>query len=167
MTEEVDLTPEEIEAAQAEMEKNKAEKTQADGEDKELEQQEDPSTEEPSAEEPIKKTKSVEKIVKEYVQVNHSKPIWQLPPSEVTNEQYNEFYHVFCKEKSEPLAHGHFRVEGDFNFTALVFIPKDHRYNPMDPSEFKNRKKVSLFVHKIFINDAVTDYLPTLELSLD
>jgi HSP90 family molecular chaperone len=176
VTEEVDLTPEELEAAQAELEKKSAEKkaeaekkkaealekgeNPQDAEDQEIQQEDDASTEEPAAE-PLKKTKSVERIVKEYVQVNHSKPIWQLLPAEVTQEQYNEFYHVFCKEKSDPLMHGHFRVEGDFNFTALVFVPKDHRYNPMDPNDLKNRKKVSLFVRKVFINDKVTDYLPS------
>ena len=45
-------------------------------------------------------------------------------PSEVTDEEYNEFYKSFSKDSDEPMAKSHFTAEGEVTFKSILFVPK-------------------------------------------
>ena len=181
VSEEVPLTEEELaeqeakrlEAAEeaakkkAEKEAKKAEK--AEKAEKEVKEGEEPEEEadeadvdesEETPKEP-KTTKTVEKIVKEFVQVNHQKPIWQKAAKDVSKEEYDEFYHAFSKEKTSPLTYSHFNVEGDLVFKGLLYVSKGPEYNPMDPNDVKNKKKLSLYVRRVLIPENLEDAIPS------
>ena len=97
-------------------------------------------------------------IVWDYERVNDLKPLWSRKPSEVTDEEYNNFYKGFAKDNTEPLAHEHFSAEGDINFRGLLFIPSKPPPGLYDINHKKNDLK--LYVKRVFITDDFTEILP-------
>lgn len=59
----------------------------------------------------------------EWVQVNDAKALWTLPPKDVTDDQYKEFYKHLTHDWQDPLCWAHNRVEGDLEYTSLLFCP--------------------------------------------
>jgi HSP90 family molecular chaperone len=78
-----------------------------------------------------KTTKEVEVKVEEWKPVNIEKAIWMKEISKVTPEEYKEFYKTFDKDFGEPLDWIHFKVEGEIEFTALIYVPKVLPYMAM------------------------------------
>lgn len=114
--------------------------------------------EEEVEEKPIK-TKKVTKTVYDWELMNDSKPIWTRKPTEVTQEEYNEFYKSLTKDSSEPLTQTHFIAEGEVTFKSLLFIPK------VQPSESFNKygsksDNIKLYVRRVFITDEFNDMMP-------
>ncbi len=70
-----------------------------------------------------KKTKTLTKTIHEWKLINDNKPIWTRPASEITKEEYHNFYKAHFKESTDPLAYNHFKLEGENRFTALIYIP--------------------------------------------
>jgi len=60
--------------------------------------------------------------------LNEKKALWSRNPDEVTEEEYNEFYKHITGDHQEPLAHVHFSMEGQINFSAVLFIPKKTQF---------------------------------------
>ncbi|TVR08020.1 MAG: molecular chaperone HtpG [Planctomycetota bacterium] len=89
-------------------------------------------------------------------QVNESQALWTRPKDDISDEQYNEFYRGACKQWDEPATRLHFNVEGQLEFTALLFIPSQ---KPMDLFE-RDRRGLNLYVRRVFIMDDCTDLLP-------
>lgn len=90
--------------------------------------------------------------------VNTASALWQRPRSEVTDEQYKDFYKHLTHAADEPLAWTHFRVEGVQEFVGLLFIP---RQAPFDLDLGVKRRGVRLFVQRVFIMDDCEEVLPT------
>jgi len=93
---------------------------------------------------------------KEWKTLNEARALWTRPKSEVTEEQYNEFYKHLAHDWDKPLAHTHFKVEGTQELTGLLFVPKKA---PFDMFERKSRG-VRLFVKRVFIMDDAEALLP-------
>ncbi|TVR45291.1 MAG: molecular chaperone HtpG [Planctomycetota bacterium] len=89
-------------------------------------------------------------------QVNASQALWTRPKEEISDEQYTEFYRGACHQWDEPATRLHFRVEGQQEFTALLFVPSQ---KPMDLFD-RDRRGLSLYVRRVFIMDDCTDLLP-------
>jgi heat shock protein 90kDa beta len=70
------------------------------------------------------KPKTEKRNVTEWSHLNDNKPIWLRPASDISEDDYNSFYHSISKGKEDPLRHIHFRGEGDVEFKALLFVPK-------------------------------------------
>lgn len=125
--------------------------TSEDGEEKV-----DVESEKPAEEKP--KTKTVEKVINEWNQVNQNKPIWTKSSTDITDEEYNQLYRSLSSEIDDPLTHIHFTAEGNIAFTSVLYIPTKAPQNMFDPSEKKS--KVKLFVKRVFITESVEDFLP-------
>jgi molecular chaperone HtpG len=96
------------------------------------------------------------KTTTEMQRVNQAQALWTRPKSDITKEQYDEFYKHLTHDWEPPLAHAHFKVEGAQELTALLFVPKSA------PLDFMPSKKtgVRLFVRRVFIMDDCEDLLP-------
>ncbi|XP_035899478.1 endoplasmin [Anopheles stephensi] len=105
------------------------------------------------------KTKKVKKTVWNWEIMNDSKPIWTRKVSEVTEEEYTEFYKSLTKDTSEPLTQTHFIAEGEVTFKSLLYVPK------VQPSESFNKygtkaDNIKLYVRRVFITDEFNDMMP-------
>lgn len=105
------------------------------------------------------KTKKVSKTVYDWELMNDSKPIWTRKPTDVTQEEYNEFYKSLTKDTSDQLTQTHFIAEGELTFKSLLFVPK------VQPSESFNKygsksDNIKLYVRRVFITDEFNDMMP-------
>ncbi|MFL5348846.1 MAG: molecular chaperone HtpG [Hyalangium sp.] len=89
--------------------------------------------------------------------VNKASALWQRPKSEVTDEQYQEFYKHLTHDFEPPLTWTHFRTDGNQQFTGLLFLPKRR---PFDLDGTAKRRGVRLFVKRVFIMDDCEELLP-------
>ena len=90
--------------------------------------------------------------------VNTGSALWARHKSEITQEQYKEFYHHLSKNFDEPWMTLHFKAEGNMEYTGLLYIPKQAPYDLFQPDK-KNGLK--LYVNKVFISDKVEELLPS------
>jgi len=93
----------------------------------------------------------------EWESVNKASALWTRSKSEVTQEQYDEFYKQISYDTEAPLAHTHNRVEGRSEYTQLLFIPKKA---PFDLWNRDKRGGVKLYVKRVFIMDDAEALMP-------
>ncbi|QKS30307.1 MAG: molecular chaperone HtpG [Candidatus Accumulibacter similis] len=89
--------------------------------------------------------------------VNQASALWSRPKSEITDEQYNEFYKHVAHDFEDPLAHVHARVEGKQEYTQLLYIPSRA---PFDLFERTSRHGIKLYVRRVFIMDDAEQLMP-------
>ena len=92
-----------------------------------------------------KKTKE-----KEYETVNSAKALWTRPRSEVSEDEYKEFYKHVTHDFADPLDWSHNKVEGKLEYTSLLYIPKRAPYDLWNRDGARGLK---LYVQRIFIMD--------------
>ena len=89
--------------------------------------------------------------------LNSMKAIWKKMRSEVSEEEYNEFYKHISHDYTDPLKVVHYRAEGVTEFQALFYIPGTA---PMDLFWPDAKRGLHLYVKNVFINDDCEDLLP-------
>lgn len=94
----------------------------------------------------------------EWETVNQASALWTRAKSDITDEQYQEFYKHISHDFDDPLAWTHNRVEGRNEYTQLLFVPK---HAPMDLWDRDGRRGVKLYVKRVFIMDDAEQLLPT------
>ncbi len=93
----------------------------------------------------------------EYETVNHAQALWTRPRTEITDEEYREFYHHVSHDQAEPLAWSHNRVEGKREYTSLLYVPA---HAPFDLWQREAPRGVKLYVRRVFIMDDAEQFLP-------
>ncbi len=89
--------------------------------------------------------------------INQASALWARPKSEITVEQYHEFYKHVAHDFEPPLAYLHARVEGKQEYTQLLYIPARA---PFDLFDREHRHGVKLYVQRVFIMDDAEKLLP-------
>ncbi|QCU89713.1 molecular chaperone HtpG [Thiomicrorhabdus sediminis] len=98
------------------------------------------------------------KTLDEMEQVNKATAIWTQAKSELSDEDYKNFYQTISHDFGEPLAHMHNKVEGTLEYTSLLYLPKQP---PFDLYDRDRRYGLKLYVKRVFIMDDAEHLMPT------
>lgn len=90
--------------------------------------------------------------------VNDGTALWARSKSDISEEQYKEFYHHVAHAYDDPGMTIHYRAEGMIEYTVLLFVPSQP---PMDLFDPARKTKVKLYVKRVFITDDCEDLLPS------
>lgn len=89
--------------------------------------------------------------------INQARALWQRPTSEVTDDQYREFYKHLTHDWDDPLAWRHFHIEGTQMFSGIVFVPQTVQGELIDP---RAEHGVRLHVRRVLVMDKCEELLP-------
>ena len=98
-----------------------------------------------------------EEFVPELEAVNSAQALWTRSRSEIGDEEYKEFYKHVSNDFEDPLSWSHNRVEGKFEYTSLLYLPKRA---PFDLYNRELPKGLKLYVQRVFIMDDADQFLP-------
>lgn len=87
-------------------------------------------------------------------QINNTDPIWAKKPSELTDEDYKNFYSELYPGSEPPLFWIHLNVDYPFNLTGVLYFPK------ISSAIEAEKNKVKLFSNQVYVTDSVKDVLP-------
>ena len=89
--------------------------------------------------------------------INQARALWTRPKSEISDEDYTSFYEHLSHDYEAPLAWTHQKVEGNLEYTSLLYIPKRA---PFDMWDREQQRGVKLYVKRVFIMDRAAELLP-------
>ena len=89
--------------------------------------------------------------------INKASALWMRPKSEITDEQYKEFYRHIAHSPDTPFLTLHNKVEGKVDYTNLLFIPSMQPFDLFHPDR---KRRVKLYVKRVFITDEGTEIIP-------
>lgn len=99
-----------------------------------------------------------EKKEQKVEQINSASALWKRPKSELTDEDYHEFYKSIGHDTDDPLFYLHTRAEGTQEYTTLFYVPQKA---PFDLYHADYKPGVKLYVKRVFITDDDKDLMPT------
>lgn len=91
-------------------------------------------------------------------QLNEGSALWTRSKSEVTEDQYKEFYHHVAHAFDDPWSTLHFRAEGVIEYAGLVYIPTMRPFDLFHPDR---KSKLKLYVKRVFITEDCEDLVPS------
>ncbi|MDR1747947.1 MAG: molecular chaperone HtpG [Spirochaetaceae bacterium] len=91
-------------------------------------------------------------------QINSASALWKRPKSELSDEDYKNFYKTISHDSSDPLLYVHTHAEGTQEYTTLFFVPERA---PFDMYQADYKSGVKLYVKRVFITDDDRELLPT------
>ncbi|WP_066014900.1 molecular chaperone HtpG [Endozoicomonas atrinae] len=93
----------------------------------------------------------------EWETVNTAKALWTRSRSDITDDEYKEFYKHISHDHTDPLKWSHNRVEGKLEYNSLLYIPAKA---PFDLYNRDMQKGLKLYVQRVFIMDQADEFLP-------
>ena len=93
----------------------------------------------------------------EYENVNEAKALWTLPRTEISDDEYKQFYQHIAHDFADPLAWSHNKVEGKREYTSLLYLPGRA---PFDLWQRDAARGLKLYVRRVFIMDDAEQFLP-------
>ena len=93
----------------------------------------------------------------EYEAINIAKALWTRSRTDISDEEYQEFYKLVSHDYQAPLAWSHNRVEGKLDYTSLIYIPAKA---PFDMWQREAPRGLKLYVQRVFIMDEAEQFLP-------
>ena len=86
--------------------------------------------------------------------INDTTPLWTRKPTDITEEQYKEFYSELYPTSDEPLFYIHMNIDYPFNLTGILYFPKIN-------NNFEIQKnKIQLYCNQVFVTDQVEGIVP-------
>lgn len=95
---------------------------------------------------------------KNEIKLNSSSALWTRPKSEISKEQYQEFYKSLSYSIDEPWLTMHNKNEGTVEFTNLLFIPSTKTFDLFHPDR---KRRVKLYIKRVFISDENIELIPS------
>lgn len=144
------------------VEEDEEEGAEERSEEEEREEEEAEITDEGESEEgeaKEKKTKTVTEQVWEWQLINEVKAIWLRDKSEITEEEYQNFYKTITKDHENPLAYTHFSAEGEIEFKAILFIPQSAPYDLFE-NYYGRSSALKLYVRRVLITEEFEELMP-------
>ncbi|MGN1091993.1 MAG: molecular chaperone HtpG [Alphaproteobacteria bacterium] len=89
--------------------------------------------------------------------LNTSSALWTRPKSDITEEQYNDFYHSLTHNFDNPYLTIHYSAEGIIEYKALLFVPSKAPFDLFQPDK---KRGLNLYVNRVFISNEVEEVLP-------
>ncbi len=96
-------------------------------------------------------------IITKEERVNSASALWARDKSDISDEEYNEFYKHVSMDFTDPMAWIHSKVEGNQSYTSLFYIPTNP---PFDLFDREHKKGIKLYVKRIFIMDDAEQLMP-------
>ena len=93
----------------------------------------------------------------EWDQVNQATALWTRPRTEITDEEYAEFYKHVAHDFEDPMTWSHHKVEGKSEYTGLLYVPARA---PYDLWNRESPRGLKLYVQRVFIMDRAEEFLP-------
>ncbi len=100
---------------------------------------------------------TVEAQAGKFEQVNKAKALWTRNKGDISDEEYQEFYKHISHDFQAPATWTHNKVEGNLEYTSLLFIPQKA---PFDMFQRDSKHGLKLFVQRVFIMDEAEQFLP-------
>lgn len=89
--------------------------------------------------------------------INSASALWQRNKSDITPEQYKDFYQSVSHAFDDPWMTLHYKAEGSIDYTALMFCPTKPPFNLFQPDR---KSGLQLYVNRVFISDDVPELMP-------
>lgn len=124
------------------------------GEDGEIEEITDSDTKKEEEEKP-KQMRTVEYYEDDHL--NKIRPLWMRKPEEVTEEEHSALFKSLSTDWEPPLGVKHFEVDGNVQFRAVLYCPKN---SPVELFQQKKKKNIKLYVKKVFVTDDADQLVP-------
>jgi len=86
--------------------------------------------------------------------INDTNPVWTKTPTDLKDEDYNEFYNKLYPMSEEPLFHIHLNVDYPFNLTGILYFPK------LKANIEVQKNKIQLYANQVFVTDSVEGIVP-------
>ena len=101
--------------------------------------------------------KPQEGVEPEFETINKGTALWSRAKADISDEEYQNFYQSISYDMEPPLSTLHHKVEGNLEYTSLLFIPQKA---PFDLWNRDNKKGIKLYVRRIFIMDDAEHLMP-------
>jgi len=108
---------------------------------------------------PKKTTKTITEQVWEWELINEVKAIWLRDRTEITEQEYFDFYKTITKDHENPIGYTHFSAEGEIEFKSILFVPGHAPYDLFE-NYYGKSSALKLYVRRVLITEEFEELMP-------